>query len=276
MKIVYDSFEWYSTIQGERFMGSVPCYMFVDIKPHLKKDNVRANWHDNLEIQLCTGGEGFVIINGEKFDMKKGDIFIINSDSVHYNGTDGEVKYTACVFDVNFFKEAAIDPTKIIFKTAIRDDVIEELILQMSGIYRLGAGNILKKAKMQEKILQVLIRLVENYVEEQTVSLESKALSQVKRTILFLRENYQKKLTLDMIAKNALIDKYNLSRAFKEDVGQTIFEYLNSYRCERAKDLIRSGMQIGEVAWQCGFNSASFFIKTFKKHTGQLPSFYKR
>ena len=52
----------------------------------------------------------------------------------------------------------------------------------------------------------------------------------VKAAVEFIRANYDQRLTLDMIAKNALTDKYRLSHCFKAFTGLTIFQYINDYR----------------------------------------------
>lgn len=104
----------------------------------------------------------------------------------------------------------------------------------------------------------------------------SLSFGQVKAAIRFIREHYAERLTLERIAANSLTDKYSLSRKFKELTGQTVVQFINGYRCERIKDLIRDGMPVSEAAVQCGFNNMSFFTKTFKKYTAKLPSEYKR
>ena len=91
-----------------------------------------------------------------------------------------------------------------------------------------------------------------------------------------IRENYNKKITLDEISKAVLCDKYALCREFKRLTGQTIIENLNNYRCIKAMGFLNEGYTVAKTAELCGFDNLSFFTKTFKKHIGKLPSEYKK
>lgn len=276
MKIQYDNYNEYISRQKRRVKGQPPCMIFVARKDTDNNFNIRANWHENLELQLCLSGEGYVVINGERHNMSVGDVAVLNSNTVHYNGSDSDMVYIAVVLDSEFCKDAEIDQTKLNFKPHIKSDRLAMLIGEVQSIYYNEECNC-KKARLQMALLNVLIELKENYIlDKKPYSKQDNSLDLVRKTIEFLRENFDKKLSLDEIAKNALTDKYLLSRKFKSGVGQTIFEYLNCYRCERAKDLIRSGTPINEVAVRCGFNNVSFFIKVFKRNTGNLPSYYKK
>ena len=52
----------------------------------------------------------------------------------------------------------------------------------------------------------------------------------------------------------------------KEKTGKTPVEYLNGYRIEKASQLLlNSDQSVTEIAFSCGFNDLSYFIKTFKK-----------
>lgn len=92
----------------------------------------------------------------------------------------------------------------------------------------------------------------------------------------YIRGYYNRKLTLDEIAQAIYVDKYALCRDFKRLSGQTIVQYTNSYRCQQAAEHIANGCTVAEAAEQCGFDNISFFIKTFKKYMGMLPSSYKK
>jgi len=68
-----------------------------------------------------------------------------------------------------------------------------------------------------------------------------------------------------------------LCRVYKENVGMTIFEYLNKIKIEFACNLLMDAdLKISEVCWDSGFNNFSHFNKQFKRITGMTPSEYRK
>ena len=65
---------------------------------------------------------------------------------------------------------------------------------------------------------------------------------------------------------------------FKQLTGVTFTTYLNRIRIERACELLNaeSRVSIGEIASQCGYNSAGQFISAFKKLMGITPDAYRK
>ena len=54
-------------------------------------------------------------------------------------------------------------------------------------------------------------------------------------------------------------------------------EYLNSYRVEKAAaKLLTSDASITDIAYSCGFNDLSYFIKTFKSLKGVTPARFRK
>ena len=67
-----------------------------------------------------------------------------------------------------------------------------------------------------------------------------------------------------------------VSQTLNERIGQSFFDYVNGWRIEEAKPLIRNGEQtVLAIAYEVGFNSRSSFYAAFKKQTGVTPSAYK-
>lgn len=52
-----------------------------------------AHWHEHLEIVYVTGGAITASINDVSYELKKGDIFLVNSNDIHYTYTHEDAKY---------------------------------------------------------------------------------------------------------------------------------------------------------------------------------------
>ncbi|KRE40291.1 helix-turn-helix domain-containing protein [Paenibacillus sp. Soil522] len=67
-----------------------------------------------------------------------------------------------------------------------------------------------------------------------------------------------------------------ISQLFKEQTGQTLSEYLEQMRINKATELlVRTGMTIDEIARQTGYNSSHSFRRAFKRVSGASPSMYR-
>lgn len=269
-------YDTYSQYKNQLRIDDTPCIVYGKIEKNHLNNTITANWHEDLEIQLFTEGEGYLLIDGQKYKVQKNSVALINSTAIHYTGTDSYITYYPIIIDFEFSKNSGIDCSSLTFDTLINTEKSIELVKEIVRIYSLDELPY-KKAKLRIAVLNLLIDLaVAHTVSVNESSYTSRTFEQIKSALKFIKEHYFDKLSLDIIAKNSLIDKYALSKKFKKLTGQTVVEYINSFRCERIKELICVGIPIHAAAIQCGFNNISFFTKTFKKYTGMLPSEYKK
>lgn len=257
------------------FSNNIPFISHFDIKRSRTNCSTEINWHGNTEIELCTEGEGFVILGGRKINIGEGDVIVANSNVLHYTGTNTNITYDCIILDTEFCKLSGIDLSKISFEEHFRDEAVSTLFHEIKK--EKNNNDMLKVAKMRELILRLLIVLCESHIYEYNISKQNKnAHRLVTETITYIKTNYRQKLSLEDIAKSVFTNKYTLSRAFKEMTGQTVIEYVNSYRCSQAAQLIRDGALISDSARLCGFSNMSFFTKTFRQYIGCLPSEYRK
>ena len=99
----------------------------------------------------------------------------------------------------------------------------------------------------------------------------------LKQMLVFVHRNCTEKLTLEQIAASAGISTRECSRCFQSILKMTPIEYLTDCRVRKAADMLRNTSQsIIEISYNCGFSTASYFCRIFKKVMGQSPSTYKR
>ena len=97
--------------------------------------------------------------------------------------------------------------------------------------------------------------------------------STVVEMIRFVKDNYQDKISISDLSKKLAYSESMLNRKFKKEVHITFNEYLNRYRINKAIELLKnSDYNITEISYMCGYSSAKYFSRVFKKYLGISPS----
>jgi AraC-like DNA-binding protein len=97
-----------------------------------------------------------------------------------------------------------------------------------------------------------------------------------KKAQAFIRDNFSESFSLDELASAAGASPFHLVRLFRKHSGLTPFDFLRSFRVEQAKALMRTCESLTEVAYRAGFYDQSHFVRSFKNHTGFLPSYFRK
>lgn len=85
------------------------------------------------------------------------------------------------------------------------------------------------------------------------------------------------KITLEALADQYFIDKFYLSKIFKERYGMTVISYVEEKRITEVKRLLRfSSMNIEEISGVTGYGDANYLSRRFKKIEGMTPGEYRR
>ena len=84
-------------------------------------------------------------------------------------------------------------------------------------------------------------------------------------------------LSLKAIAEHVYLSPTYLCALFKSVTGQTINQYIQMTRVERAQKLLEeTDLSMGEIAQTVGYRNMRYFTKVFQSMTGQQPSAYRR
>ena len=92
----------------------------------------------------------------------------------------------------------------------------------------------------------------------------------------YIAKNYMKKIQLQDLATLVYLNPVYLSVCFKNEVGTNVVDYINEYRVERAKELLRNTQEnVYAVAEAVGFSEPRYFTKIFKRYVGKTPNEYR-
>lgn len=101
--------------------------------------------------------------------------------------------------------------------------------------------------------------------------------TRVHQMVNYIYSNYAARITLSDIASSALVSERECSRCFNEILNVSPIHFLKRHRVAAAISLMEKGDDsIETIGYQCGFNSPSYFIKTFKEFTSCTPGEYMR
>ena len=86
------------------------------------------------------------------------------------------------------------------------------------------------------------------------------------------------KLTLQKLAEQIKLPEKQLSSLINQQTGKHFFDFINEFRINDAKSLLKSQPQLTvlEILYEVGFNSKSSFYTAFKKETGLTPTDYRK
>ena len=92
----------------------------------------------------------------------------------------------------------------------------------------------------------------------------------------YIRNNYNKDISLDDVSRAVNISPYYFSKIFKENTGENFIEYLTNIRIDKAKELLgTTEYSMKEICSMVGYSDPNYFSRSFKKNVGVTPTEYK-
>src|SRR5437763_14423457 len=93
----------------------------------------------------------------------------------------------------------------------------------------------------------------------------------------FILTHLQEPITLQQIAQASAVSPFHLIRLFQKHLSLTPIAYLWQQRiAEGIKMLEQTGLPIGTIAYQCGFQSRYHFSRRTRQETGPTPQEIRR
>ncbi len=93
----------------------------------------------------------------------------------------------------------------------------------------------------------------------------------VEKAMEFLRENFQKPISLDEAARYVGVHPQYLSRTFSQERGQNFVDVLTRLRMAKAREMLREGRSVKETSALLGYSDPGYFSRLFKKWEGLSP-----
>lgn len=103
-----------------------------------------------------------------------------------------------------------------------------------------------------------------------------KAPGKIKRSVAYIRDNLDRRVTLSELAELTGWNVYHFARRFKEYLGESPYQFALKARIDAARTrLVTTQLAVGKIALDLGFDSHSHFSQVFRKQEGCSPESYR-
>ena len=99
----------------------------------------------------------------------------------------------------------------------------------------------------------------------------------VRQAMAYIQEHYAEPISRQDLADHVGLSDDYLTSCFHKELGLTPVAYLNRYRVQQARQLLKNTHKsITEIAFEVGFSGSSYFSRIFHRETGMTPAAYRR
>ncbi|WP_415938338.1 AraC family transcriptional regulator [Sellimonas intestinalis] len=238
------------------------------------------HWHRSIEIFAVFEGTLAFFINEEEYPLGSGEFILLNSNEIHSISSPEANRTIVLQIPMNVLRNVETGEGLILFTHSPKrqDSKIMELIGSMyQELQERGSEY---EWKVQSDFFMLVYLLLTKYRKREILPEEIRHYRKLNRlsTITdYIRENYTKELSLEMVADRFGYSPSYLSRMFRKYAQTNYKTYLQNVRIEYGfQELANTDHTIGEIALNNGFPNQKAFTREFKKKYGILPSEYRR
>ncbi|WP_046745514.1 AraC family transcriptional regulator [Kordia zhangzhouensis] len=126
-------------------------------------------------------------------------------------------------------------------------------------------------------IQELIIRLLQTKAKSLIISNPDQIFNDTRigSVIKYIKEHLtDRDINVESLAKKAYMSTSHFHKQFKNTLGVSPIDYINSERIKFSKKLIKASndVRISEIAYKSGFNNTSYFNRQFKKHEMITPT----
>ncbi len=99
----------------------------------------------------------------------------------------------------------------------------------------------------------------------------------IRKSIDYIHSHLSCPLRIEDVANQCGLSTKYFHQIFKESTGKTPNSFILEQKMNLAKEkLISTATPIEDIAYECGFNSSSYFIRTFKQFFQKTPAEFRK
>lgn len=229
-----------------------------DVQPPVDRPDGFA-WHEFIWVKH---GSGTFTVREETFFLTEGEGIFIKKEIPHtYAGDPMHTRWCTFSADERILSYSLGEREYLLFDCPAFLESETDTLIRIAN----SSGSLLARSSAGYAFVSELFLKITEFTIPTDV-----------RVADYLEAHFAEPLSLDEVAAAVGMDKFALCHLYKAKRGDSIMESLKKIRIAKAKRLLRfSSDSVAEIGLQCGFESASYFIRRFREECGCTPGEYR-
>jgi len=124
-----------------------------------------------------------------------------------------------------------------------------------------------------DEIKSWMLEILKKEIDKMGDNVQNRKNDHVEKVIKYINVEFANpNLSTEELASRLGLTSNYLREIFKELKGISISNYINEYRCEKAKELLlQTDMTVAEISEKVGIINQNYFFTLFKKYSGMTP-----
>jgi AraC-like DNA-binding protein len=230
------------------------------------------HFHETFCISLIHKGIEQIDFENQSLFTEAGSISITNPYEVHSNpliDNDSFLNFDTIYISNDLMKYALNGKNIKFINRQITSKKANKLFLELKKAINT------KKDDIIEFYLTQFVNSLNLYSQENKSEYSGLNFNNYHQIKNYIEKHIYDKFSLDNLSEQANINKFGFSKKFKALTGMTPMNYVLMRKIFSSKALIKSNIELTEVAYQYNFTDIAHFSKTFKRFIGISPKRYK-
>ena len=252
------------------FKYNLPCFFHDE---SIRDEIAVKNWHGEIEFFYVKEGSGEVICDSENIPVSEGEFCTINPYTIHNAKSTTGMSFYNIGINSDFCKFNGINIHDYSFEKNFKDNIALEKLEKVRNIYFEQRFQPFYYAELSNALFDFILYITKNHAKKVDIKINNN----IMFSVMYIKANLSKKLTVEEVCSQSGLSKYHFSREFKKVTGYTLINYINLLRVQKACQYLNTKNYTVNEAFQIfPFDSFSYFVKVFKKHTGISPTEYAK
>ncbi|MFT8393464.1 MAG: AraC family transcriptional regulator [Liquorilactobacillus ghanensis] len=251
---------------------------------------IPQHWHQSTELINCQSGQLDVWIEGKHYRMSKGDLLIINPNTVHSTQSPIANHVLIVQLPLTFLQELTENQFNRNFRFNVntvkdhRDDftVVRNSLIRLADIYenKCHEWPLVDKVEEEALILTVISNILSLnavYTFTKSNSHHSSSLQLMNQVTHFINNHVSEQLSLHRVAQEFNYSDSYFSRIFKQSFNMNFHDFVTSIRLNDAvSKLVNSDQSVDFIAQSSGFITYRNFYNAFCRVYQVSPNEYRK